>query len=86
LSISLYNFCRINVFSNLIYREIPISSAYLKVSLHNQFLGQARWYAVLIIPALWKLRQEDHECNASLDYIVRPFHETESREGINVKT
>jgi hypothetical protein len=30
------------------------------------------WWYMSVIPALGRLRQEDHEFSVSLDYIVRP--------------
>lgn len=38
-----------------------------EVDLENTVLGQVWWYP-LVIPLLWKLRQEDYKFKASLDH------------------
>jgi hypothetical protein len=36
---------------------------------------------VPIIPALWRLRQENHEFKVSLSYIVRPYLKKRKKMG-----
>jgi hypothetical protein len=38
---------------------------------HEVYRQWGVWWCTPVIPALGKLRQEDHEFEASLDYIVR---------------
>jgi hypothetical protein len=49
-------------------------------------ISQQRWWLSSIIPALGRLKQEDHEFEASLNYIVRPCFKTKRKERKKKKT